>query len=167
MCIGDMCTGTMCSSEVQASAIAGVGGKRARPSSDASVEVEAIHQSLLEYVKGCRAVTAVPFALGNYSSIGMASSACCKSLVVMIPLLTLMFKLVPTGLLAHCALSQALLMLAMQEPTVNTGTKSVQDWSQFMSAKIRVALAHCRKLVQIPQRFAQRTKKLSADTELP
>jgi heat shock protein 5 len=56
-----------------------------------------------------------------------------------------------------------LLNLVAKKPFIYTGQQDKDKWSDYLANALRVAMAHCRLMKQVPSRFEQITKGLSAE----
>ena len=136
------------------------GAKRKRTPGD-DVTTERWTQVLRKHVEDSMLKGQVPFPIGSYATARMGQAACCLSLLALGSLLTALFKEAPQGIVSHCKLVAVLLTMVGQWPQLNQGQRNNVKWAAFMAQAIRVAMAHCRKLVQQPRKFEQRTRGLS------
>ena len=116
---------------------------------------------LTTYADQCFQSGQQAFPLGKYKTMKYCNAADGKSLVALAPLLEAMFIAAPNGVVNHVAFKGALVQLKEMRPQVFTGEQTVDKWSDCMSTALRVAIAHCRLMVQIPARFEQRTRGLT------
>ena len=116
-----------------------------------------------EYVTSQMAKGEVVFGLGSYATLKLGHSACPRSMLGMIVLLKLMFKLAPTGIVNYTGMELVFERLGRKWPGLNGTSKSLKTWAGAMSQSLRIAMAHVRKLAQQPKRFDQRTKDLSPE----
>jgi len=125
--------------------------------------IDSLAQVMEEYVASQMAKGEVVFALGSYATLKLGHSACPRSMLGMIVLLKLMFKLAPTGIVNYTGMELVFERLGRKWPGLNGTSKSLKTWAGAMSQSLRIAMAHVRKLAQQPKRFDQRTKGLTPE----
>jgi len=142
---------------------ANMGKKRAR-APGAPVPPDKLGAVVEAYVETCLCTGDKPFQLGEYAKLKMNSSADAKSLVTMAPLLKDLFHWAhPTGVVNSTPLKAALLAVVFKKPFVYSGGSAKDDWADFVSNALRVAMAHCRLMKNVPNRFAQRCSGLTEE----
>jgi hypothetical protein len=107
-----------------------------------------------------------PFDLGVYAKAELATKISCKGLVALFDLLSALLQCCPGGIINHVPLASALLQCAQADETLKAKALSAESWADLMAHKIRVALAHLRKVKQQPLLFKRRSAELGADSDL-
>lgn len=131
------------------------GSKRKRKSCAAAMSATELIEAMDH---GAQTVGPTFFMMGNYSQLTFKQVPCVPSLVRMAPLLNILFTLAPNGVLNYLMLQRALEALVSKWPRINPGGAPPLQWAALEAQGIRVAMAHCRGLVQVPRRLEQRLR---------
>ena len=114
---------------------------------------------MLRYLKQCNEERTPAFQLGAYTDLSINASPLPKALVQCAPLLKCILQEVPGAIVNHCTLASALKRVD-EECKVRPSGVTAEEWSRHLAFQIRVALAHLRKLKNVPRLLQQRSKGL-------
>jgi len=100
-----------------------------------------------------------PWELGPYGHLDYNSTVDPLGLLQCQALLRLLFTHCPTGIVNHLALRGPLQNIATQCKGVD---RTDEWWSDWLACKLRIAMAHVRRLKLLPKVYAQRVRGLTA-----
>ena len=100
-----------------------------------------------------------PWELGPYGHLDYNSTVDPLGLLQCQALLRLLFTHCPTGIVNHLALRGPLQNIATQCKGVD---RTDEWWSDWIASKLRIAMAHVRRLKLLPKVYTQRVRGLTA-----
>ena len=113
-----------------------------------------------QYVAKAKEQGQQPFALGQYATLPMTAAPQCKGLVALAEVLRVLLVVSPAAIINFKELERALGKLDEQY-SLKPGALSRGQWASVTACQLRVALAHLRKLKQLPKLWQQRSRELT------